>query len=317
MNVTLKFIGDEQLKSIKELQKEIRALLKEKNAIMLAHNYQRDEIQEVADLTGDSLGLSQAAAKSDADVIVFCGVHFMAESAAILSPGKQVILPRIDAGCPMADMITAEELAQEKKKRPGVPVVAYVNTTAAVKALSDICCTSANAARVVDSVESDTVYMIPDKNLSQYVARTSKKQIEWWSGYCATHDQLTSEEVIKAKEQNPGSLFVCHPECRPEVIDLADYVCSTSAMYKFAKESASKTLIIGTERGILYRLKKENPEKKFILPSRSLICPNMKLTTLEDVMDSLGEMKNIVEVPDDIRIAAKKTLDRMLKVPRD
>ncbi len=305
------------MKTTEELKKEVRALLKERRAIMLAHNYQRDEVQEIADLTGDSLGLSRAAAESDAEVIVFCGVHFMAESAAILSPQKKVILPRMDAGCPMADMITAEDLAREKEKRPGVPVVAYVNTTAAVKALSDICCTSANAVRVVESVESESVYMVPDRNLAHYVSRTAKKRMEWWDGFCPTHDRLTTDEVIKAKQENPGALFVCHPECRPEVVDLADHVCSTSGMYSFARETDAKTLIIGTEMGILWRLKKENPEKRFILPSRSLICPNMKLTTLEDVVESLREMKNIVEVPAEIRDAAKSALDRMLEVPRD
>ncbi len=296
---------------------EVRALLKEKNAIMLAHNYQRDEIQEAADLTGDSLGLSQAAADSDAEIIVFCGVHFMAESAAILSPGKKVILPRLDAGCPMADMITPEQLEEEKKKRPGVPVVAYVNTSAAVKAKSYICCTSANAARVVDAVPGDSVYMIPDRNLSEYVSHKTKKHMEWWDGYCPTHERLTLSQVKKAREENPGSVFVCHPECRPEVVAEADHVCSTSGMYKFARETSAATLIIGTEMGILYRLRKENPDKKFVLPSEGLICPNMKLTNLEDVIESLRGEKNIVTVPEDIRAEAEKALKRMLEVPRD
>jgi quinolinate synthase len=299
------------------LKNEVRALLKDRDAVMLAHNYQRDEIQEIADITGDSLALSQAAAERPEKVIVFCGVHFMAESAAILSPKKTVILPRMDAGCPMADMITPEDLVKEKQKRPGVPVVAYVNTSAAVKALSDICCTSANAVRVVDSLPEDRVYMIPDKNLSHYVSLQTKKKMEWWEGYCPTHERLKPAEVLKAKAENPGALFVCHPECHPDVVKLADHVCSTSGMYKFAKATPARTLIIGTEQGILYRLKKENPEKKFILSSKALICPNMKLTTLEDVAASLREMKNVVTVPEDIREAAKLTLDRMLKVPRD
>lgn len=299
------------------LKKEVRSLLKERGAIMLAHNYQRDEVQETADLTGDSLALSQAAAESDAKVIVFCGVHFMAESAAILSPDKTVILPRLDAGCPMADMITPEDLIKEKAKRPGVPVVAYVNTSAAVKALSDICCTSANAVRVVDSLPSKRVYMIPDKNLSHYVSLSSKKKMEWWGGFCPTHERLKPEEVIKAKEDNPGAVFVCHPECSPEVVSLADHVCSTSGMYKYASASKAKTIIVGTEMGILYKLRKENPEKKFILASKSLICPNMKLTALEDVAEALKEMKNIVTVPADVRAKAKEALDKMLKVPRD
>lgn len=302
---------------IDELKKEVRRLLKERNAVLLAHNYQRDEIQEIADLRGDSLGLSQEAARTDADVIVFCGVHFMAESAAILSPQKKVILPRMDAGCPMADMITAEQLREEREKRPGVPVVAYVNTSAEVKALSDICCTSANAVRVVESLDTDRAYMVPDRNLAHYIQRFTKKKLEWWDGFCPTHDRLTPEEVLKAKEENPGSVFVCHPECRPEVVDLADHVCSTSGMYKFARSTGANTIIVGTEMGILWRLKKENPDKKFVLPSKTLICPNMKLTTLEDVVESLREMKNIVTVPEDVREKAMVALERMLEVPRD
>jgi len=305
------------MKSRDELQKEVRELLAERDAIMLAHNYQRDEIQETADITGDSLGLSQAAAESKASVIVFCGVHFMAESAAILSPEKTVILPRVDAGCPMADMITADQLRAEKDKRPGVPVVAYVNTSAEVKAESDICCTSANAVRVVDSLSSDTVYMVPDKNLSHYVSRSTSKRMEWWNGFCATHHKLMPGDVEKARRENPDALFVCHPECRPEVVDIADHVCSTSGMYKFCKESDAPAFIIGTEMGILYRLRKENPGKRFILPSDCLICPNMKLTTLEDVAESLREMSGVVTVPEDIRVRAKAALDRMLEVPRD
>lgn len=304
-------------KETEALKREARSLLKERDAIMLAHNYQRDEIQETADITGDSLALSQEAAASTAKVIVFCGVRFMAESAAILSPQKTVILPRLDAGCPMADMITPADLIREKEKRPGVPVVAYVNTTADVKALCDICCTSANAVRVVDSVQGDAVYMIPDKNLSHFVSLTAKKKMEWWHGYCPTHERLKPAEVVKAKNENPGSVFVCHPECNPEVVKLADHVCSTSGMYKFARSSRANTIIVGTEMGILYKLRKENPEKRFIIPSKALICPNMKLTTLEDVITSLKEMKNVITVEKDVREKAKATLDRMLSVPRD
>ncbi len=300
-----------------DIVRDIRLLLKERKAILLAHNYQRDEVQEIADHTGDSLGLSQIAAESDARVIVFCGVHFMAESASILSPEKTVILPRMDAGCPMADMITGSDLEEERRKRPGVPVVAYVNTSAEVKALSDICCTSANAVRVVNSLEEDRVYMVPDRNLAHYISRQCAKEMEWWHGFCPTHERLTPQEVLKAKEENPDAPFVCHPECRPEVVDLADHVCSTSGMYRFAREVSQKTIIVGTEMGILYRLRKENPDKTFILPSESLICPNMKLITLEDILESLEGMKNIVSVPEGIRKRAKKALDRMLAVPRD
>ncbi len=305
------------MKDFEELTREVRALLKEKNAIMIAHNYQRDEVQAAADLCGDSLALSQAAAESDAEVIVFCGVHFMAESAAILAPDKTVILPRIDAGCPMADMITAEQLAKEKEKRPGVPVVAYVNTTAEVKALSHICCTSANAVSVINSVDADEVYMVPDRNLSHYVSLSTKKKMEWWDGFCVTHDRLTTAEVEKAREEHPGAVFLCHPECNPDVVAIADHVTSTSGMYEFAKKTEAKSIIVGTEMGILYRLRLENPDKEFILPSQSLICPNMKLTTLEDVIESLGEMKNIVTVEEETRLKAKEALDRMLAVPRD
>ena len=304
------------MKPLEELKKELRSLLKEKNAVMLAHNYQRDEVQEIADLTGDSLGLSIEAAKTDAKVIVFCGVHFMAESAAILSPDKTVILPRMDAGCPMADMINAEQLRIEKEKRPGVPVVAYVNTTAEVKAESDICCTSANAVNVTNYVSGESVYMVPDRNLAHYVSLTAKKKMEWWDGFCPTHERLKTTDVFRAKEKNPEAVFVCHPECSPEVVNMADHVCSTSGMYKFAKETKAKTIIVGTETGILYRLKKENPDKKFIIPSKTLICPNMKLITLEDVAESLREMKNVVTVPEAIRVKAKKALDKMLQVPR-
>ncbi|MEK7880960.1 MAG: quinolinate synthase NadA [Deltaproteobacteria bacterium] len=304
------------MKPLEELKKELRSLLKEKNAVMLAHNYQRDEVQEIADLTGDSLGLSIEAAKTDAKVIVFCGVHFMAESAAILSPDKTVILPRMDAGCPMADMINAEQLRIEKEKRPGVPVVAYVNTTAEVKAESDICCTSANAVNVTNYVSGESVYMVPDRNLAHYVSLTAKKKMEWWDGFCPTHERLKTTDVFRAKEKNPEAVFVCHPECSPEVVNMANHVCSTSGMYKFAKETKAKTIIVGTETGILYRLKKENPDKKFIIPSKTLICPNMKLITLEDVAESLREMKNVVTVPEAIRVKAKKALDKMLQVPR-
>ena len=301
-----------------ELQIEIRKLLKERHAIMLAHNYQRDEIQEVADETGDSLGLSQIAAKTDAEVIVFCGVHFMAESASILSPEKRVLLPRIEAGCPMADMITAERLREKKRELQGIPVVCYVNSSAEVKAESDICCTSANAVKVVNSItNTNRVLMIPDMNLALYTARFTDKEIILWKGFCPTHHRLKVEEVLMMKKRYPEAKFVAHPECTPEVLDLADHICSTSGMYKYARESDADEFIIGTEMGILYRLKKENPEKRFYLASDGLICPNMKLTTLEDVYISIRDMVNIVKVPEDIRIPAKRSLDRMLEIPRD
>ncbi len=300
-----------------EIKEEIRRLVKERNALLMAHNYQRDEIQEIADITGDSLALSMEAARTDKDVIVFCGVHFMAESAHILSPEKIVLLPRPDAGCPMADMVTAEGLRQMKAKHPGATVVTYVNSTAAVKAESDICCTSSNAVNVVRSLEADEVILVPDRNLGRYIAKHTDKTCHFWEGYCPTHDRLKPEEIKRAQQENPGALFMAHPECAPEILDLADHICSTSGMYEYARKSPAKKFIVGTEAGILYRLRKENPEKEFILPSARLICPNMKLTSLEDVLKSLQTMSPEITVPKDIREKAKATLDRMLAVPRD
>jgi quinolinate synthase len=300
-----------------EIIQEIRRLAAERDALILAHNYQRDEIQELADIAGDSLALSMEAAKTDKQVIVFCGVHFMAESAAILSPQKTVLLPRLDAGCPMADMVTAESLREVKQQYPGVPVVTYVNSSAAVKAESDICCTSANAVRVVNSLAEPEVLLVPDRNLGQYIASHTDKICHFWEGYCPTHDRLTVSDVQKALEEFPGALFMAHPECPPEILALADHICSTSGMYDYARESSARTFIVGTEAGILYRLRKENPDKEFILPTSRLICPNMKLTALEDVLAALQTMQPRVTVPEEIRIPAKRTLDRMLAVPRD
>lgn len=296
---------------------EIRELLKERNGVLLAHNYMRDEVQEIADLTGDSLGLSIEAAKTEADVIVFCGVHFMAESAAILSPGKKVLLPRLDAGCPMADMITAEELVEFKSRYPGVPVVTYVNSSAAVKAVSDICCTSANALKVVNSLPDKEIIFAPDRNLGKFVAARSDKVFHFWDGYCPTHERLKPEAVKQLKAQYPDALFVCHPECNPAVVELADHTCSTSGMYDWCRTNPAKCFIIGTEAGILYKLRKDSPEKEFILASHALVCPNMKLTSLEDIRDALLTMKPVVAVPEEIRIPAKQALDRMLAIPRD
>jgi quinolinate synthase len=257
------------------------------------------------------------AAKTSADVIVFCGVHFMAESASILSPQKTVLLPRLDAGCPMADMVTVEGLLEMKAKHPGVPVVTYVNSTAAVKAHTDICCTSANAVKVVNSLPDKEIIFAPDRNLGRYASQFSDKTFHLWEGFCPTHERLRREEVLKLKEEHPDALFVCHPECNPEVSALADCVCSTSGMYTFVKENPAKKFIIGTENGILYRMKKENPDKEFILASPALICPNMKLISLDDILESLRTMAPVVKVPEEVRVPAKKALDRMLAVPRD
>ncbi len=302
----------------KSLAREIRALLAERNAILLAHNYQRDEIQEIADVTGDSLGLSQEAARSGADVIVFCGVHFMAESAAILSPGKTVLLPRRDAGCPMADMITADDLRAWRAAHPGAVVVTYVNSSAEVKALSDVCCTSGNAVNVVRSVPAEReVFMAPDRNLADYVARVSGRRLSWWDGYCPTHERLTAADVAAARDAHPGALLVVHPECRPDVVATADAVLSTAGMAAYCRRSPASEFIVGTEMGILYRLRKENPGKRFHLASRALICPNMKLTTLEDVRESLETLSPVVTVPEEIRAKALSALEAMLRVPRD
>ncbi len=300
-----------------EIISEIQRLAEERDALILAHNYQRDEIQALAHITGDSLGLSMEAAQTDKSVIVFCGVHFMAESAAILAPDKTVLLPRLDAGCPMADMITPEGLREMKSRHPGVPVVTYVNSSAAVKAESDICCTSANAVKVVASLEAAEVILAPDRNLGRYIADQVDKTCYFWDGYCPTHERFTVEDVKAVQADYPEALFMAHPECPPEVLAMADHICSTSGMYTFAHENPARQFIVGTEAGILYRLRKENPDKEFILPTTRLICPNMKLTSLEDVLQALQTMSPQVTVPEEVRIPARVALDRMLAVPRD
>jgi quinolinate synthase len=302
------------------LQREIRDLLAEHNAVLLAHNYQRAEIQDVADLAGDSLALSMAAAKTDADRIVFCGVHFMAESAAILSPDKTVILPRMDAGCPMADMITAEQLRRVKAEHPGVPVVTYVNSSAEVKAESDICCTSSNAVTVTRSVGADTVYLAPDQNLAQWVARHTEQKVLYWQGFCPTHHRLRAEQVRRVQAAHPGAPFIAHPECRPEVLDLADAVASTSGIIAYCKGVAAATVIVGTETGMFHQLRRNSPDKTFVAASEDMICPNMKLTTLDDVVEALRTADsgaNVVSVPEAVRVRAVAALEKMLAAGRD
>ena len=299
------------------LKTAIKSLLRDRNAVLLAHNYMRDEVQEIADITGDSLALSMEAAKTAADVIVFCGVHFMAESASILAPEKTVLLPRLDAGCPMADMVSVEALKELKAKLPGVPVVTYVNSSAAVKAESDICCTSANAVKVVQSLPEKEIIFAPDRNLGSYVAGFTDKKFHLWEGYCPTHERLRPEVVRELKQISPDAPFICHPECNPAVVALADHVCSTTGMYDYCRKSSARRFIIGTEAGILWRLRNENPDKEFILASPALVCPNMKLTSLEDVLEALETMAPVVKVPEEIRIPAKRALDRMLAIPRD
>jgi len=300
-----------------EIKQEIRRLLTERNALLLAHNYQRDEIQELADITGDSLALSMEAARTDKDVIIFCGVHFMAESAAILAPDKLVLIPRPDAGCPMADMVTAEGLRAMKSRHPGATVVTYVNSSAAVKAESDICCTSSNAINVARSIETDELLLVPDRNLGRYIAAQIDKTCHIWDGYCPTHERLLVADLQRAKQAHPDALVMAHPECAPEVLELADHICSTSGMYDYARTSPARQFIVGTEAGILYRLRRENPDKEFFLPTSRLICPNMKLTSLEDVLKCLQTMSPSVTVEASVRERAKAALDRMLAVPRD
>ena len=292
---------------------EIVRLKKEKNAIILVHNYQRPEIQNIADSLGDSLGLAREAAKTDARIIVFCGVRFMAETAKILSPKKMVLLPRKEAGCPMADMITAEDLRRLKKNHPDAKVVSYVNTNADVKAESDICCTSANAVKVVKNISAKRIIFTPDKNLAAYCQRFVDKEIIPWNGYCYVHEKIREEEVHLAKEKFPDALLLVHPECNPSVIDLADEVLSTSGMVSFAKKSDKKRFLIGTEEGLSYRLKKENPEKEFYAAGTAKMCRNMKLTTLNDVYLSLKEERYAIELPGEIIKSAQKALMAMMK----
>ena len=296
------------------LTDKIRELQRQRNSVIVAHNYQRDEVQDIADYVGDSLGLSQEAAKSDADVIVFCGVHFMAETATVLSPNKTVLMPDVNAGCPMANMITAESLRTLKKKYPQAIVVCYVNTTAEVKAESDICCTSSNAVKVVESVEGSEVIFVPDKYLAHYVSTKTGKKIIPWYGYCPTHVKILPEHISRQKKLHPEAEVIVHPECTPPVIALADKVLSTGGMCSYAKESKASEIIVGTEVGILYRLRKENPEKTFYPASELAVCPNMKLTTLEKILWSLEDMKYEVKVRQDVRLKAKKAVDKMLSI---
>jgi quinolinate synthase len=292
---------------------KISELKKKHNAIILAHNYQRGEIQDAADFVGDSLGLSQQAAKTDADLIVFCGVHFMAETAALLSPDKTVIMPDENAGCPMASMITARELKEKKKLYPDARVVCYVNTTAAVKAESDICCTSSNAVKIVSSFpEDEEIIFVPDKSLGAYVSSCLDREMIYWEGYCPTHHRILSEQIVKMKSEHPESEIVVHPECTPDVIALADHVASTTGILKYVNSSNSKEFVIGTEIGILHRMKKENPDKTFMPVTPLSDCPNMKLNTLEKLLWSLEDLQYVVTVPEEIAVKARKAIQRML-----
>ena len=297
------------------LSEEVRQLAAARGALIIAHNYQRAEVQEVADFVGDSLGLSRQAAETDAELIVFAGVHFMAETAKILSPNKTVLMPEPRAGCPMADMITGEALASWKAENPGVPIVTYVNSSAEVKAESDICVTSANAVAVVRSLGVDRILFAPDKNLGSWVARSLPDvEVEFWEGWCPTHDDVTSEQVAAARAAHPAAAVIAHPECRPDVVDLADAVLSTSQMLAYAAASDAEEIIVVTEAGLIHALAKAAPGKRFLELSPHMLCPNMKLTTLRKVRDCLADLTGEVVVPEDIRVRALGAVQRMVAI---
>ena len=302
--------------SVEEMKQEILRLKEERNAVILAHNYQIPDIQDIADFLGDSLALAIKAKEVDADYIVFCGVDFMAETAAILNPDKKVIIPDAGAKCPLAGMVDPEGLRKLKEKHPDAAVVSYVNTTAETKALSDYCCTSANAIEVVKAVPNKKVIFTPDRNLGSYVKRFVKdKEIILWPGFCATHDRLTVEDFMAIKREHPEAEILVHPECRPEVIDIADHVFSTGGMVKHVKSSDRKEFIIGTEKEMAYRLKKENPDKIFYTIEKA-ICPTMKKITLENLLDALRNLSPVVRVPGDIAEKARVPIERMIEIGR-
>ncbi|WP_405284628.1 quinolinate synthase NadA [Gaopeijia maritima] len=300
--------------SREELAQRIERRKRELNAVILGHNYQRVEIQEVSDYLGDSLGLSQEAAATDADVIVFCGVHFMAETAKVLSPRKRVLMPDLRAGCPMADFVTGEALQKLKDRHPDAAVVAYVNSTAEVKALSDVCCTSSNAVRVVESIPADRpIIFVPDRNLADYVAeKTGRTNIIAWDGYCYVHDDLVLDELDRMKTQHPSARVVVHPEARRELLDRADFVTSTAGMVDLADEHDE--LIIGTERGLVDRLKKRYPLKTLVPLSGAAICGNMKMNTLAKLAWCLDHEQHEVTLDESVRAGAERSLRRMLEL---
>jgi len=298
---------------MKPLLEKIEKIKAQRRAVILAHNYQPGEIQDLADFTGDSLGLSIKASETDAEVIVFCGVQFMAATAAILSPEKTVLLPEKNAGCPMADMITAQQLRNLKDKHPDALVVCYVNTSAEVKAESDYCCTSANAAEVVESLPKDKqIIFVPDKHLGQFAAEKSSRDFVLWPGYCHVHVVITEDDINNAKLRLPNAIVMAHPECTEPVKELADQILSTSQMLRFVKQSQVNQFIVATEIGIIHALRKENPTSEFIAASEQAICPDMKKITLEKVLWSLEDMRYEITVTEEIREKAKKALDRMV-----
>ena len=303
------------MKENNDIARKILELKEKRDAVILAHNYQLGEIHDIADFVGDSLDLSQKASQTDARVIVFCGVHFMAETASLLCPDKIVLLPDEHAGCPMADMVTVEDLRNKKRELPDAAVVCYINTSVAVKAECDICCTSSNALKVVSSIpEEKPIIFVPDRYLGSYAAAQSGRQMTLWPGYCPTHQRITADDIVKLKKQYPEAQVVVHPECRSDVTALADKALGTGGMMRYARESDHRDFIIGTEIGIIYRLRQENPSKRFIPASEQAICPNMKLITLEKVLWSLEEMVHQVRVPEELRDKARVAVERILAI---
>jgi len=298
-----------------DFSKAIAESKKKHNAVILAHNYQLPEVQDVADFRGDSLELARIAAKSQAQVIVLCGVHFMAETSSILCPDKKIIVPDVLAGCPMANMMTADDLRKLKKQHPQAVVVGYVNTSAEVKAELDVCCTSTNAVAVVNALkDKEEIIFVPDKYLGDFVAKKTGRKLIVWNGFCPTHVKILPEDIKREKKFHPQALVMVHPECLPEAVGMADAVLSTSQMGKFAKESSAREFIVGTEVGVVYRLKQDNPDKEFYPASERAVCPNMKRTTQEKILWALQNLQTEVRVSDDIRKRARQAIDKMLEI---
>ena len=300
--------------TMENIRDRILELKKSLNAVIAVHNYQRPEVQDIADFIGDSLELSRKCTEANADIIVFCGVRFMAESAAVVNPERTVLLSEADAGCPMADMTNADSVREWKERYPQAAVVCYINSSAAVKAESDICCTSANAVKVVESLPQDEILFIPDQHLGHYISTKTDKRIILYPGFCPPHQRLNVRHIQLAKELHPDAVVLVHPECSAEVIAQADAALSTSHIIRFAKESDARTFLIGTEEGILHSLRQNNPEKTFHLLTEGLFCHDMKKTTLESVVKTMEERRNEVKVPEEVRVRAKLALDRMLAV---
>ena len=298
-----------------ELIEKINKLKKEKNAVILAHCYQNVEIDEVADYVGDSLYLSQMAAKTNADIIIFAGVYFMAQTAKILNPSRKVLLPRLESGCRMADMITLDQLREFKSKYPKMPTVCYINSTAEVKSECDICCTSSNAVKIVDSLKADEILFLPDTYLGKWVeSQLGNVKVNTYTGFCPTHVQIRPNDVTEARKKYPNALVLAHPECHQSVDAMADYVGSTTGIMKFAAQSDKKEFIIATEKGVVDRLKRDYPEKEFYLIKDSVICPNMKWHTLTDIYNALDREEHEITVDTEIASKALKCIDRMLEV---